>query len=465
LSIIGKLIAPGLLLFIDSVLLAFVNWIYWLVISKFALASEVGQATTVYSLVVLISILIQLGLEYPLLKHSHTQGSRILGTSLGIELILSIATLPLLLYTINTYFHQPAQSIIWLAIGMLFFSSVSFVTRYILLGISDVKSLVYIDLAGVCLKFVVGYTLVLTGFGVFGILVSFLLYFALVGCATLIILLKKFGFVLDRSEIKLAKEITKSGLVNTPFKLSKVVIISLSVILLTPFGINNSDIGIFYITLMISIVAGSLASSIAFMVIPASTKIGRDLASPSLRIALGLTAPIISTLIVAPKFVLSIIGTQYISGDTVLLLLAIGILPFAVTFNAISGFNNNGQHRKIIVIGCIEFFTFLIGFFFLVPYLGIIGAAFSVMLAFLAASIPSIIWLGSAITRYVANPCVAIIIGIMAGFILGSISGMHPVVQIIAAFLVTSILVIALKTITLPEIQQTLSLLTRKDKL
>jgi O-antigen/teichoic acid export membrane protein len=464
LSIVGKLVAPGLLLFIDSVLLAVVNWIYWLVISKLALPSEIGQATTVYSLVVLVSVLIQLGLEYPLLKQSHSQESRILAASLAVELILSIATVPLLLYVMNTFFHQSSQSIMWLAIGMLFFSSIAFVTRNILLGISDVRTLLVIDLAGVCLKFVVGYFLVLSGFGVFAILVSFFLYFTLQAIVTMTILVRKFKWTFDRSQIKLAIEITKSGLINTPFKLSKVFIISLSIILLTPFGVNNSDVGIYYIALMVSIVVGSLASSIAFMVIPASTNARSDLSATGVRIALGLTSPIISALIIAPKFLLSIIGSQYTSGDSVLLLLAIGILPFAVTFNAISSFNNTGHYKRIFVIGSIELVTFSVAFFFFVPYHGIIGAASSVMLSFVAASVPSVIWLGSTFNRYVASSCLAIISGIAAGLIFGLIST-HPLMQIIPSFIVTGSIVIALKNITIPEIQQILSLLTRRDKL
>src|SRR6188508_1757164 len=159
-----KLIAPGLLLFIDSLLVAAGNWIFWLVISKFTLVSEVGQATTIYSLVALIATSIQLGLEYPLLKQAYTQKSQILATALAVELILSIATLPILLYTI-TFFDKSAQDFLWLAIGLLFSSAIGFVTRYILLGISDVRSVLLIDVVGNCLKFVMGYALVLGGNG------------------------------------------------------------------------------------------------------------------------------------------------------------------------------------------------------------------------------------------------------------------------------------------------------------
>jgi len=463
-STTGKLIAPGMLLFIDSLLGAAANWIFWLVISKFTLPSDVGQATTVYSLVALIGTSIQLGLEYPLLKQAHAHKSRLLVTTLGIEVLLSIAALPILLYTTNTLFDKSAQDFIWLAIGILFSSAIGFVTRYMLLGMSDVKSVLLIDVFGNCLKFFMGYVLVLGGYGVYAILVSFLSFNAFVAIASLIILFKRLGIHLEKIRIKFALELTKVGLINTPFKLSKVFIITLSVILLTPFGISNSDIGIFYISIMISIIAGSLASSIAFMVIPASSKIGNDLSATGIRIAIGLTAPIISALIVAPKFILSTIGTQYVTGDTVLLILAMSILPFSITYNAISGFNNNGEYRKIIIIGSIEFLTFLAAFCFLVPINGITGAAVSVLLAFIAASIPSMIWLKSTLSRYVSSTIVAIIAGVTLSYILSLISGSHPLVLVIISFVVTSIIIITLKNIRLVELKEIIEVVTKRKE-
>jgi len=63
-------VAPSILLFIDNLLVSVAGWLYRLVISKPTLASEIGLAVTVYSLVMLVTTLTQLGLEYPLLKKS-----------------------------------------------------------------------------------------------------------------------------------------------------------------------------------------------------------------------------------------------------------------------------------------------------------------------------------------------------------------------------------------------------------
>src|ERR687886_612078 len=84
---IGKFGPHGTLLFLDHLLVAAGGWIYWLIIVPKITPFEVGQVTSVYSLVTLISTLTQLGLEYPILKSSSSQQhDQILLTALIIEL-------------------------------------------------------------------------------------------------------------------------------------------------------------------------------------------------------------------------------------------------------------------------------------------------------------------------------------------------------------------------------------------
>ena len=91
----------------------------------------------------------------------------------------------------------------------------------------------------------------------------------------------------------------------------------------------------------------------AYMVIPASSRSNNDLTTDSMRISLSLTAPLIAALIVAPKSILSVIGPDYTSAETILLLLSIGILPSSIAINAISKSNCLGKSRELITIGSI----------------------------------------------------------------------------------------------------------------
>src|SRR5919202_918250 len=103
---IGKFGAQGTLHFLDHLLVAVGGWIYWLIIVSRISSFEVGQVTAIYSLVTLISILTQLGLEYPILKRSSSQPHQILVTAFVIEMIITMATVPIVPSIISTYFQQ-----------------------------------------------------------------------------------------------------------------------------------------------------------------------------------------------------------------------------------------------------------------------------------------------------------------------------------------------------------------------
>jgi O-antigen/teichoic acid export membrane protein len=449
----NKFVGQGILLFVDQVLVAITNWLYWLVISRLTLTSEIGQATSVYSLVLLIALLSQMGLEYPLLKKSSLHRSHVLGTALIIELILIpglIAALIVLAYT-NAY-HASLSEFLWMAVVLLAISPVSFIARFALLGISNARSVLIFDVLAASVKFLIAYILLSVGLGAFGILFSFMIatLVAAVGMLAVVRLRLPLKLIPDKRHII---EVLREGLYNAPSKLSGIMIPTLCVILLASFGISDSEIGIFYIAMMLSVVGASLASSMSFMVIPASTESKVDLSSGSLRLGLSLTAPVVAALIVAPKDILSIIGPEYASADTVLLVLSMGILQAAVAMNAISKFNNLGQERKIIVIGVIQTAAFLVSFLVLVPYYGGLGAAYSILIAYTASAVFAISMFEKLERKYVANSAVAVTIGCVSGY---AISFMlhYSLPAIISSILATSVVLLALRNTSVSELTQ-----------
>ncbi|MFL6469431.1 MAG: lipopolysaccharide biosynthesis protein [Nitrososphaeraceae archaeon] len=456
---IGKFGPQGTLLFLDHLLVAVGGWIYWLIIVSKITPFQVGQVTAVYSLVTLISTLTQLGLEYPILKRSSSQHDQILVTALIIELVITLATVPIVPYVINNLFQQSLRGLSAnftpIAVIILFLSSLSFVSRFALLGISDVKNVLIIDLIGTGIKFASGYTLVWLGLGAFGMLLSFLFQNLVIVSATIFVARRrrKFGYKVGNAKYIIG--VIKDGLINTPSKFSRTLILSLSVVLLGSFGISSSDIGIFYIALMVSIVAiGSLASSMAYMVIPISAKLRTDLSSASSRITMSLNAPMIAAIISSPKFILSIIGTQYLPGETILLVLSIAILPFSITMNFISKFNNLDMSRRLLSIGFIEILAFLIAFFFLVPHYGALGAAFSTLTAFVSSCLLSLIWSDARSIRYIGVSAMAIVGGVTASHIIGLIINVHPIMAILISVAISLSIVVTLKNTSPNEIYQ-----------
>jgi O-antigen/teichoic acid export membrane protein len=448
----NKFVGQGMLLFIDQILVSITNWLYWLVISRFASTSEIGQATSVYSLVLLIAIIIQMGLEYPLLKKSSLHRSQILGTALAIELTMSLASIAAVLFLANTdMYHSSLGGYVLVAVALLILSPIGFVSRYALLGISNARSVLVFDIAATGAKFLSAYILLSMGFGAFGIVFSFMMA-SLVTAITMLALAGRRLSLKPARDKRYVIEVIKEGLSNAPSKLSRTVIMTLSIILLASFGISDSDIGVFYIAMMLSVVGASLAASMSFTVIPASTESKVDLSSGSLRLGLSFTAPVVAALIVAPRDILSIIGPEYASADTILLVLAMGILPIAVAMNAASKFNNLGQWRNMIAIGIIQTLGFLASFLILVPYYGSIGAAYSILIAYSASAVYAVSLFERAERRYLMKSIVAIIIGCVSGYVV-NFTFEHSLPTVVSSVVATSVVLLALRNTSISELR------------
>jgi O-antigen/teichoic acid export membrane protein len=450
----NKFVGQGMVLFIDQILLAITNWLYWLVISRFVSTSEIGEATSVYSLLLLIVIVCQIGLEYPLLKKSSLHRSHVLGTALAIELIMTSGSIAAVIFLANTDIYHASLGgyVLLIAVAILVLSPISFIGRYALLGISNARSVLVFDVAATGAKFLTAYILLSMGLGVFGILFSFMIASLVAAIGMMSIAGRRLSLRPVRYK-RLIIEVLKEGLSNAPSKLSRTIIMTLSVILLASFGISDYEIGIFYIALMLSVVGASLSASMSFTVIPASTESNVDLSSGSLRLGLSFTAPIVAALIVAPRDILSIFGPQYASADTVLLVLSMGILPTAVAINAISKFNNLGHRREIIAIGVIQTVGFLATFLILVPYYGILGAAYSILIAYTASAVYAVSTFETAERRYVMNCIVAIIIGCVSGYVVNFIFE-HSLPTIVSSVLATSVVLLVLRNTSVSELRQ-----------
>jgi len=452
----------SIFLFLDLIVVAAGGWLYWLVISKLVSTSDVGQSTSVYSLVVLIGTIVGLGLEYPLLRKSSTAHTRIVGSAILIELMITIAVVPFIIYILNDMENEASQSYTIIALVMIISISQGYVARYALLGISASETILVIDTISTVVKFVAGYFLVISGFGALGVLLSFMLQALITACITLSLVYNKFGF--SSGGFKNVKDTFKEGIVNMPSIFSRTLIVSLSVVLLASFGIASSEIGIFYIALMISVVAGGLISSTAYMVIPASSMAQTDLSSGSIRIGISLTAPIITALLTSPYFILSLIGTEYVSGQVMLIILAVGILPFALATNAISRFNYLGMSRRLLFIGSLQMIGFIVSFVFLVPPLQGVGAALSILISYCVSCIPTLIWSEKILLRYIANTAIAI----MAGWGISNIINIllpdgifNEITTLLTSIVVTMVIIIALKNTSVTEVRTLLQTVVR----
>lgn len=431
--------------------MAAVGWFYWLIISKITTASEIGEATTVFGIINLTISIVTLGIEYPLLKRSSSDHSKIFMTALITQLAISLSSMLVIFVVMDTFYSQDIQQYALIAIAMLAVYSVTWITRFSLLGISNVKSVLLIDSISNGVRLATGFLLVSIGLGALGILLSLLLEF-IVFAALSFFPIKKF-FAFQTGGMSYAKELLKEGASNIPSKLSRLAVLNLSVILLALFGISTTEIGIFYIALTISIVAGGFASSLAYMTIPSSSVSKSDQSYIGMRVGLSLTAPFIALLVVAPGSVLSLIGNEYVSASMILPILAISIFPSTILMNTISRLNNLGKHRILVMIGSIQMVSFLLSFWYLVPIFGIQGSAISILISVIVPSILSLAWAERASVKSIAIAAIAVACGSLLGLGLNQVIAL-PVLSTLTSVGVTLAIIFGLRNFSITEMIQ-----------
>ncbi len=457
--------SSSILLFVNQLIVAFGNWIFWMLISKFASTEEIGQSTTIYSLVILFTTIIQFGLEYPILKYSYKHRKSILSTTLLIEIGLSLLFLPFLIFIFNNFYDDNLTQFELLAITMIILTIPGFIAHFLLLGLFQVRTVLIIDVLATVSKFVVGFILVLNGMGSTGILIAFTVYILMMSLFSFYVVRNEFTF---KPDLTMYKMFLREGIVNTPSKISRIFIFSLSIVLLAVFGIDASQIGIFYMAITISLVVGGFATNVALMVIPASSKSNDDIAPSGLRIALTFTVPFVILLITHSSTILGLIGNNYTGASLELTIMGLSILPASITIIAISEFNTNHQFKKILTIGIVEIAAFLLSFSILVPTTGILGASLATLIAFLISSIPSILWINRKSIKYIINSLVSLVSGIIVWMFLILLLGDGGILNVI---IIISILMVSIMTsfylnkITLSELKGMIHALYRKGEM
>jgi len=447
-------------LFADQIVVAVGNWLYWIIISNLTTTYNVGNATTVFGLVLLATTVTQLGFEYPLLRRVSTE-KKVFATTFVAEVAITVLAMPIVFLVIYGLYDQSLHEFVWIAVTMLFLSTMSFVARFTLLGMNNSRYVLVVDVLATALRFASGYILVLGGLGAFGILVSYLLYFVLLTFSTFPIIFKKVGFVLG--SVVYLKDITHNAVANVLAKFGRIFLFSLSVVMLASFGIDSSDIGVFYIALMMSIVAGSLAASMAYMNLPSSAQSGTDLSLQTIRLGLGLTSPIIAILISSPTYILSLIGPEYTEGSDILLILAVGTLPSSLVMIMISKFNSANDLRTLTLVGVLQVSIYAILFVLLVPPYGTFGCSVAIVSGFIASAVASLTSSDRRIIRYIINSVIAILIGVSVGYIAQYLLEWHPFLVLLTAFTLTSIAIIAFKNTSLEELKYLVNSVIRRD--
>ena len=428
-------------LFIDSVLLSFVGWVFWLMLSTFTTPEQIGYATTVISLSTLLSGFFSLGIEFACLREGVRRG--VWSSAVLFEVAILSAASPMVYFLGLSIYGPSPRSLYILGIIFLLISGAQLMLRFSLLGNMRSGLLIIFESIGAVARLGLGVYLVMLGFGGMGIISAYIANSFIVAAAAAVVLYRSLGAsLIGRPEFS---SILMLGLGNMPTKFAHLIIFGVSTVFLAVLTGSPEEVGVFYIALMISLAAGALGRSAAVMSIPASVSAGSDISNASLRFGLGLSAPIAATLASIPAFILSLIGEAYILGSGALTALSLSIIPYIIIINEVARLNYLRDLRRLIILGLSQLISLLATFPVFTGLFGILGAGLSVLVSSCVGAALSSMWRG------IARPVIGPGVGTAAGWLAGSsIASINPLAAAAAAF-TTSITIVFLSRCILPR--------------
>jgi len=427
-------------LFLDTIILSVEGWLFWLIVSPLTTPVEVGYATTILGLVTLVTSFLSLGLEYSLLREIGKAKVGVFASAMTFEVVLLAALSPLVFIVGVSIYGAILSNYMILGILYMLFHGAVFISRHSVLGLLESRLVLLFDFFGAMVRVVVGLWLVMQGFGGLGIVSAALVQQILISLGLAVFCYSKVGLKLGK--LNELKTLLKLGLSNFPGKISRIAISNLSIILLAAVTSDPATVGVFYIALMMSLLAGGLATSLATMALPTSTISDSDVTDTSLTLGLCLTAPIISALVTTPKFILSLVGHTYATASDSLIILALATIPTTLTLNAVTKLNHKGMLKELTYLGLLQLIVFLAPFPLMVSSYQSFGAALTVLISSIAAGAISFKWLGKSAFR----PTIISLIAVAAGWILGVF--LRPVPQplvLVSAILTSTFVVFTLK--------------------
>ena len=402
---VEKVVRGGLWLYIDSILLYAIGYIYWLIISRIGGASIVGYASTTISLATIIQTTALLGIPIGL--------QRFIGKTLGeknyselksyfissITFCTTILTLTsILIYLLIQPLHEMTQLeniYIILAILLLLFTGINLTLKNFLISIIYINSIIIADMAANTIRLLLGILLVLKGWGGVGATAGYV-FSALTGTVMLSFYstrtLKKFGKDKTKINTKYINDVLKAGFAS--WLPQVITIIGTQFAVIVVFGFRGaSEAGIYYVAQALMGIVLALPTSLFGLLFPVLSGMdkGRKQATwKTIRISLATSVPIAIISIIYSKFILSLLGQEFTAGWLILTILCLSIPLACIVRGVISLTYATGLYTMVLTIGLAMSITRVTLYFLLVPTWGGTGAAISFLTGFLTGFLTTI---------------------------------------------------------------------------
>ncbi|MHA1506819.1 MAG: oligosaccharide flippase family protein [Candidatus Asgardarchaeia archaeon] len=402
----GKVVKGGFWLYLDTIIVSFIGYLYWLIIGKMGGPAVIGEASTASSLSGIFNVLVFFGIPTGLQRFiGKCMGTKdfaglkryFLSSILFTTIVFSATSLSLFLFRNILSEFIGLESIFILLVAIhIFLSGVTSILRSFFISFMLTKELFIFDVLGNIFRFLSGVYLVYSGWGASGAFMGFII-------SSFIILLLRSIYVyneLRKLEGSLSiswsstREVLEAGFVSWLPAIISTIGIQSGILIM--YGVSGSiDTGIYFIAYAMASVLLALPNSILGLLLPVLSGIpdGRKAATwRTIRITLAISSPLAAAFVSYGDFVISLIGSEYMSGALMLSILSLSI-PFACLTGGFSSYvYSKALYKIVFLLGMASSLTRVISYLFFVPLYDGIGASISFLLGYIPPFILSVLY-------------------------------------------------------------------------
>lgn len=382
----------------------FFGYILWIFISKIVTPDIIGISSTVISLTIIFSAIVDVGVSTGVTRFlARSFSERQIGNTVMLVkaslliifsgIVLSSATL---LFFNDRIYSNIEFDLVLLSIPLVGTFAITGLLRSILVASLETKSLPKIMIVSSICRIVSTVILVLLGTGAIGITVGYLSSYISAVVFLSYILVKMLMPIKQKSTIGLLHACKNIFVASIPAWITQIIgIVGTYLGTIIVFGIvGASEAGSFFIASSIFHAIASIKSSIfdiAFPIVSAIDDQRKRFIWKLIKMSLILTLPISSAVVVYSDEVMLLIGSDYLGGSIALKILMLSMLT--ITFNAgiVTLLYSYGNYRKVLSIGLGSSLSRVLFYFILVPLYGNTGAALSFTVGSIVAFIISLI--------------------------------------------------------------------------
>jgi len=368
----------------------FVGYILWLILSRLTSPDVIGISSTVISLVVIFSVIVDLGVSRGstlFLGKSFSEGQTqdanvyVKASLIVVSSGILVCSLAILVFKEWIYPNIPSE-LVHISILLVGLSAISSLLRSVLIASLQTQLLPIIMIVSSICKIALTFTLILLGTGALGITVGYLSAYLSAAILLFFVLRTTLKPLKQASTVNLyhaCKNILLASVASWVPRVIAVIGTRLGTIIV--FGIEGAGQAGFYfiafsIYYAIAAVADSL-SSILFPVLSGMKDQRKRFVWRMIKISLAVTLPISSAATLYSDEIMGLFGSDYVQASMSLKILLLSILPFTLNIAIGTLVYSYGNYRQVLAVGLGSSISRIICYFVLVPMYGNTGAAIS----------------------------------------------------------------------------------------